>query len=625
MSYIINKTDGTILATVVDGQVDSLSTDLTLIGKNYSGFGESLNENFIKLLENFASTSKPARPLKGQIWFDSSEGKLKVYNGTSFVPVSSATVSSSQPSTIGVGDLWYDDVNKQLFFYDGTDTILLAPIYSATQGLSGLKVVNVLDSYNQTRVVTYLYTNGLLLGIFSKDSFTPKLAISGFAGDIVAGFNAGTIDGFKFNVTATNAEQLGNSPASFYIRKDTDNIINGQLTITSNRGVLIGDAQQGQFIVVDGNLQINNDSENKNIVVKVKRGAAVDNAVEIDAVNQIFNIYKSNESSQTYIGGDLTVAGNMTVEGEVVTVNTSTLDVEDKNIELAKTSIPTDEYADGGGIILKGASDKSFTWSKDLSGGAWSSSEHISIGDGKTYFIGNVPVIEPSGTGTPGEYWLGPDVTGIPGVTSFGPQVFVDVGPSDATVLDGDDRSVLGSPVANVRMRLWDYRISTVKDNLDLELAPHGTGNVALIGSPRITGLATPVDDYDSSTKKYVDDTVKSRPLVFSMDVSDGISNTGIIAYLTQLAPPALYENGTVAKILCTSLSNGTGTINMNTYVNTHTTEFITPDAPASIVPGGTAFGVDSVTFGSVSVPPPAIAVYRVVKTFVLSLGVWTI
>ena len=63
MSYQISKTDGTILATVADGQIDSLSTDLSLIGKNYSGFGAALNENLVYLLENFANTASPTHTL----------------------------------------------------------------------------------------------------------------------------------------------------------------------------------------------------------------------------------------------------------------------------------------------------------------------------------------------------------------------------------------------------------------------------------------------------------------------------------------------------------------------------------------------------------------------------------
>ena len=64
MAYQINKTDGTIVSTVADGQIDNISTDITLIGKNYSGFGEVLNENFIKILENFANVTAPTAPIK---------------------------------------------------------------------------------------------------------------------------------------------------------------------------------------------------------------------------------------------------------------------------------------------------------------------------------------------------------------------------------------------------------------------------------------------------------------------------------------------------------------------------------------------------------------------------------
>lgn len=607
MAYIINKTDGSILSTVADGQVDQFSTDLTLIGKNYSGFGESLNENFVKLLENFANTEEPSNPIKGQIWFDASESKLKVYSGISFVPVSSATISSTQPSTLGVGDLWFNDVDKQLYFYDGSNTILLGPLYSQSQGLSGLKVSNILDDANQTRVVTLMYTNGVLLGIFSKDDFDPKLDIEGFGRKhIYPGFNQGTLSGLKFDVTVTNAEQLGGEVAATYLKRNTDNIMNGQLTITSNRGILIGDAQQAQVTVVGGNVQLLNDAENRNITIKVKRGSTTDDVIAVDTVNQELNLYRSNPSSTVNVGGNLVITGNLTVQGDTTTVNAETLTIEDKNIELAsQTGItPTDENADGGGIILKGASDHELLWSRDEQ--AWNSSEHMNLASGKAYKIDGVEVITATS--------LGPNITSIPSVTSFGTQTTLTVGP----VLPPDS----GNPPTPY-LRLQDNKISTVQTDQDLEIEPNGDGNIVLIGSPRITGLANPVDPQDSATKEYVDNIVTTRSLVFSMDVSDSISNTAIAVYLTQLAPPAEYRNGTVARILCTSVANNAVAVNMNAYVNTHTTEFITPDMPGSLTPGGTAFGVDNVSFSSVSVPAQSTTITRVVKTFQLVLGVW--
>jgi hypothetical protein len=608
MSYIINKSDGSILATVADGQVDQLSSDLTLIGKNYSGFGEALNENLVKLLENFSSVTAPAQPIKGQIWFDVAELKLKVYNGLSFVPVSSATISNTQPATLGVGDLWFNDVDKQLFFYDGTNTILLGPAYSASQGISGLKITNILDSQNASHVIALLYISGVLLGIFSKDSFSPKITISGFTGDIVPGFNAGTLSGIKFQITATNSEKLGNQPAASYLRRDTDNIINGQLAITSNRGLLVGDASQAQIIVVDGNVQFLNDSENKNITIKVKRGTAVDSVIDINSVNQELKFYALNPSSEVTFGGNVTINGNLTVAGDSVTINASTLTVEDKAIELARQSgvTPTDANADGGGVILKGASDHSLLWT--IATQAWNSSESMNLATGKTYKIDGVEVITKTS--------LGPTITSIPGVTSFGTQTRLSVGPVLPTPESGNP------PTEYIRIE--NNTISTIQSNQDLILAPNGAGNVVLGGTPQIKGLGDPNLANDAATKNYVDNTVQSRNLVFSMDISDALSNSGIASYITQIAPPSEYRNGTIARVLCTSISNGSPQLNINSSLNAHQTEFITPDVPGSHVPGGSAFGIDNVSFSIITVPAPVVSVYRTVKIFQLVAGAWT-
>ena len=147
MAYVINLTNGQQLTTVEDGTIDQ-STTIKLVGKNYAGYGEIQNENFVHLMESFSSGNSPANPLSGQIWFDSTESKLKVYSGTAFVPVSSATIANSQPTTLGVGDLWFNDTAKQLYFFDGTSTILLGPAYSDAQGTSGLIVTSILDTLN---------------------------------------------------------------------------------------------------------------------------------------------------------------------------------------------------------------------------------------------------------------------------------------------------------------------------------------------------------------------------------------------------------------------------------------------------------------------------------------------
>jgi hypothetical protein len=609
MAYTINKTDGTILATVADGQIDTISSDLTLIGKNYSGFGESINENFIKLLENFSSTAAPSNPIRGQIWFDVNELKLKVYNGNSFVPVSSATISNTQPASLGVGDLWFNDVDKQLYFYDGSNTILLGPDYSQSQGLSGLRVANILDSLNQNRVITYLYNNGILLGIFSKDSFTPKLPIQGFTGDINPGFNSGTLSGMKFYVTATNSDSLGNQPASSYVRNDTNNIINGGLILTSNLGLIIGDASQGQFNISDGNLTIANIASNKDITLTVRRDVIAEQAIKIRSLSRKINLYEGIPGSEVDIGGDLIVQGDLTVNGDFVTINTSTLTVEDKNIVLAKqtNTVPTDGNAAGGGVILQGATSHVFLWHDvgqvatsnssaaiadgyndawpQLVSGAWNSSEHINLASGKEFKINGVTVL--SGTS------LGPGITSIPGVTSFGAQ----------TQFTVDD------------LFMDNSTIEVTAPNTDLTLDINGTGTLNL-GSKKITNVANPTTAQDAATKNYVDNTVRSRSIVLSMDISDGISNSAIAGLVEQVAPAAEYANGTIARVLCSQLVNGTTSLDINPLLSTGTTEFNTPT--------GTAFGVSSIAFGLATVAAPGILVSRNVKTFQIISNTWS-
>ncbi|NDB64958.1 MAG: hypothetical protein EB168_04720, partial [Euryarchaeota archaeon] len=116
MAYTINQTDGTIFATVADGTINTTSS-LTLVGKNYAGYGEFLNENVLKLLESGANTTAPGAPLTGQLWYDKTNGILKVYNGTLFKTLSGATSSATAPTSSVAGDLWFDSTNAQLKVY----------------------------------------------------------------------------------------------------------------------------------------------------------------------------------------------------------------------------------------------------------------------------------------------------------------------------------------------------------------------------------------------------------------------------------------------------------------------------------------------------------------------------
>lgn len=640
MAYTINKTDGTILANVPDGQIDKLSSDITLIGKNYSGFGEALNENLVKILENFASVSRPPRPIRGQIWFDASESKLKVYTGTAFVPVSSATIANARPSTLGVGDLWYNNVDKQLYFFDGVDTILLGPDYSAGQGLSGLKVVTVLDKTNSSRVITLFYTNGTLLGIFAKDQFVPKVAIPGFnlVGEdkiIYPGFNAGTLENIKFSVTVTNAERLDNLTADQFARLNSSNDFEGQIRVTDNAGLTIGDGFQANLQVDINDVILSNTFTNRNLFLRVRKGVDPESAIDIISLTREIKLYKDFEDSVVTIGGSLIVNKDLTVNGTVTTINSTVLEVVDKNLELAKTANPTDANADGGGIILKGDSDHSLIWTNSAAVGsgysnlAWNSTEHVNLvptseQPNPQFKINGIMVLSSNS--------LGSGISSLPGVKEIGTQIYLDVGPGASS-----------DPTNPVTTRIEDNRISTRHSNLDLELAPNGQGNVSLIGYPRIHGLYTTGEAAPSqinetanpqspaplsaeelseaTTKRYVTNFVRKRPIVLSININEDqlgpMDNVRIASYIAKLAPPQEYDNGTTVRILCTSFSTTGSTINLNTLLTkVNNVEYNTPT--------GTGFPIQDVALSDAVVPAPELQVTRVIKTYELIAGVWT-
>ena len=606
MAYQINKTDGTIVATVADGQIDTLSTDITLIGKNYSGFGEAFNENLIKILENFASTAAPLHPLKGQVWFDNAENKLKVYNGVTFIPVSSATISSTQPDTLSIGDLWFDDVGAQLYFFDGSEPLLIGPAYSTAQGKSGLEVDSILDTLNQTRVITYLYNNGILLGIFSKDSFTPKIAIIGFSGSIEPGFNAGTLANIKFRVTCTNSEQLGGAVATTYARRDTSNTLNGQLSVNVDAGIVIGAGNQMNLLVSSGDVEVSNFASDKDLFLKVRKSLDQEIAVAIDSSSRTVDIYSGKSDSTVNVGGSLVVTGNLTVEGTTTTINTANVTIEDKLLTLANVAAPSETTATGAGIKIRSTGADSSAYDKEIiyrstsegppPTGVFDVSEDLNLAAGKQLQIGGVKVIDGNS--------LGSAITSIPGVTAFGTQNVINIGP--------------GAPPVS-QMRLENHRISTVSTNFDIELEPDGTGNVALIGSPRITGMQDPVGQQDAATKEYVDSTVESRPLIFSMDLSDGKSNSYIIAnVLNNLAPVAEFRNGTYARILCTLINPSSTSLAINPLASVGTSPFLTDLA------GSSAAAVTSIAFSTATIAAASISTTRIIKTFQLVSGAWT-
>jgi len=145
MAYVINRTNGDILLNLPDGSLDT-STGLSLVGRNYVGFGELQQENLIKLLENFANDSRPSTAMTGQLWYDTSVGQLKYYNGSVFKPISNLSIAGfeDRPLNTNVGDQWFNTDENEFYVWNGTSWTLVGP--TDLSRLSQISVIGSKDS-----------------------------------------------------------------------------------------------------------------------------------------------------------------------------------------------------------------------------------------------------------------------------------------------------------------------------------------------------------------------------------------------------------------------------------------------------------------------------------------------
>ena len=174
MAYKINNTFGTQIVSLADGTLDTTTTDLALFGKGYAGFGEKLNENLVKLLENFNNTSAPSNKIEGQLWYDKTNKQLNVYTGTKFKPVGSPTNSTTAPSNAVQGDLWFDTTNTQLYVYSGTAFTLVGPTSVAGSGVTNAIAETLQDNAGVNRTILKLVSNDAVVGVVSNLAFTPS-------------------------------------------------------------------------------------------------------------------------------------------------------------------------------------------------------------------------------------------------------------------------------------------------------------------------------------------------------------------------------------------------------------------------------------------------------------------
>ena len=322
MAYVINNTRGTAITTITDGTVDN-TTSLQLFGKSYSGFGEGLNENLVKLLENSASSAAPSAPLAGELWFDTTTSQIKVYDGTSWKPTGGAKSQTTQPTSPSAGDLWSDSTNKQIYFYTGTAWQLVGPVYTSGQTLSGWKIETVADTGGVSKVISSMYVGNVRTAVLSSETFTPQsgspssspLATNGFA-TVYAGLTLNSTLGAVYQgansaqSAALDISSTSNTSATIiaggnFLRSDAADTTTGALTIDTDSGITIGDAQELTVTVTSGNVTLAQTRQDKDLSITVNDGGVTKTPFAI-----------TGTTGNITLTGDVTISGNLNISGE---------------------------------------------------------------------------------------------------------------------------------------------------------------------------------------------------------------------------------------------------------------------------------------------------------------------
>jgi len=333
MAYKINNTFGTLLVTLPDGTIDVDTTDLTLIGKGYAGFGEKLNENLVKLLENFNNTTAPSKKVQGQMWYDKTNNQINVYTGSKWKPVGSTTNSASAPSNAVQGDMWFDTSNTQLYVYTGSAWTLIGPTTVAGSGVTQVIAETAPDDTGVNQSYLKLVTNDAVVGVVSNRAFTPSSTDTTSAALISAGFSSvaqgiqlsTSVASAKFRGTATDSDKLGGVAVANFLRSDQADTTAGRLTIQTDDGIRLGAGSDVTMSLSSDDFTIAQTTQDKDIIFTTNTGGTTTTLATFDG---------STGRLELPSVGDLRVKGNLTVDGTQTILNTSTLSVEDNIIEL---------------------------------------------------------------------------------------------------------------------------------------------------------------------------------------------------------------------------------------------------------------------------------------------------
>lgn len=546
MPYQIDRYNGSFFIEVPDQTVDSSSSDLKLIGKNYAGYGEVQNENVLHLLENFRGFSAPRRPITGQIWYDELNNKLKFYDDTqAWKTVAVTDISNTAPTGLSAkdkGNLWYNDSLDQLNIWDGADFKIIGPEIAVGFGETKLSSGTIRDNSNVEYPIIKVFDNDKVIAVISNDQFDIGIidTIDGFT-TIRKGFtlvdtpaSGVTSSQYRYWGTASNTEKFsGFTTADFVMRG-----MNG--STFGDTGFTVGDDNDLKIFVEDFNKVVISSQLNGPLKIRVKNGV-INNDVAIFSesgmepnTTEVYNLGSSVKKWNAVYSKDVfgnvvgTLQGDLLAEDDQVMFDGSLKEFYGTHIGTNKGDLRAADNS-----LCFDSSARAFTGAQgtftnittdlltlvdkvvgDLKGDIYASDDTIAYNAGTKIFTGSL-----TGNAETASKLQSPKfINGVP--------------------FDGS---------ANIEVE-DQTRVAKAGGIM--------TGYLTLVDDP--------IQDKHAATKKYVDDQIANRTLYFSLD-TNGLSTTGsgpgsVAGLLNQLAPPLNFRVGTLAHIASTIQNVSTST-----------------------------------------------------------------
>lgn len=294
MSYRLDRFNGTFLVNVEDGSIDT-TTDLRFLGRNYAGYGEVQNENFLHILENFANTSPPPKAIAGQIWFDSNPSirKLKFWDGNQWKIASGSAAASSAPPGLTTGDFWFDTTTDQLYAWNGANFILVGPDNTPDITATAVFGTIVKDNENNNHNILKVNINDQTQAVISSTEFILNSAVNPIPGfiRIKKGFNLINTDPLT-GITSSDNYYWGTASNSlrFEGRPVDDFVLQEQFGNFLDDGFTVGDQQDLRIWIQNGDIpvienRLGEENLNASIVFRIKTSATSDGDRDVALIN----------------------------------------------------------------------------------------------------------------------------------------------------------------------------------------------------------------------------------------------------------------------------------------------------------------------------------------------------